>query len=53
MKALNQLQPFSQLGAHSLFDAGFDMPYEETLVVKLVRVAYMIRNVIQYMEITP
>lgn len=49
MKALNQLQPFSQLGTHSFFDVGFDFFYKETLVVKLVRITCLIRNVVQYM----
>ena len=52
MKAFNQLQPFSQLGTHHLFDTWFDISYEKMLVVKLVTVTYVIRNVVQYMETT-
>jgi len=50
MKALNQLQSFSQLGTHYLFEAGFDISFENMLVVQLVGVTYAIRNVINYIQ---
>jgi len=50
MTALNQMQLFSQLGTYYLFEAGFDISYEDTLVVKLVRVTYVIRNVINNIQ---
>jgi len=50
MTAVYQLQPFSQLGTYCLFEAGFDISYEDTLVVKLVRAAYVTRNVINNIQ---
>jgi len=45
-----KLQPFSQLGTHYLFDTGFDISNEDTPVVKLVRVTYVIRNEINNIQ---